>query len=135
MYKRVSIALLVVLAVLMFTACPGTQNQYVTSTATTKTVAEDILFYARVYQNMGKISAAQFEEVRKAYEAVRSAQDTFIDARIAYLKAPADATAEQQFQRNLSIVLQAMQRLTLLAYNLGLVKDGGGGIVQPIPIR
>lgn len=105
-----------------------------TGTATTKTVAEDILFYARVYQNAGKITDTQFAEIQKAYDSLKVAQDIFIDTRVAYLKMPTDITAEQKYQQNLQLVLRASTQLIMLAYKVGLVKDDGSGEFVP-PIR
>jgi len=123
--------LVLLLALLFLCSCAG-GNEVLVSTQTTKTVAEDVLFYARVAQNMGKISEAQFNDVKKAYEIVRVSQNQLIDARIAYLKLPSDATADQKYQLALQQTLTAMQNLTLMAYSLGIVKDGGQPVNVPI---
>lgn len=120
MRKRVSIIIMVVVLATLL-GCPASQAPNVVQTAEmTKTVAEDVLYYARVYYNLGKINQAQFDSVVKAYDTLREAQNLMIDARVAYLATPKDATAEQKYRATMTAVLNSMQSLISLSNSLGL---------------
>ena len=128
MRKRVLIAVL--LMVMLIAACPASQTgtatsgqNFLTTAETTKTVAEDTLYYARVYYNLGKINEAQFKSVKDAYDILYLVQSQLIDARIAYLKVPTDATADQKYRALMAEVMLAQQKLVLLAFKLGIVGD------------
>jgi hypothetical protein len=138
MRNRVSVvvALLVLFALLM--GCPANQtgtskpgDSILVSAEMTKTVAEDTLYYARVYYNLGKINEAQFKSVKDAYDILYVAQGQMIDARIAFLQMPTDATKEQKYKAMMAQVMIAQQKLIQLAFQLGIVKEEG----TVIPIR
>jgi hypothetical protein len=100
---------------------------------TTKTVAEDTLYYSRVAYNLGKLSEAQFNDIRKAYDTLAVSQNSLIDAKKELLLLPNDATAEQRYKVALSIAATASVNLTNLAVKYGILQDGGE--VIEIPIR
>jgi hypothetical protein len=122
---------LLFVVILCVLACPAGQNSFVQTAETTKTVAEDIMYYARVYQNLGKITDTQFLDVKKSYDLLYVAQNQMIDARIAYLKLPSDATAEQKYRQGMTQVVLATQALTQLALKYGIVS----GTIPNVPIR
>lgn len=137
--KKVIVALLLLLVLVgcatpngKTPATPATPGQSILPTAEqTKTVAEDAMYYARVYYNLGKINEAQFKSIKDAYDALYVVQNQMIDARIAYLKLPTDASADEKFRFLMGQVMLAQQKLFLLAFQLGIVKEQ----VPVIPIR
>ena len=100
---------------------------------TTKTVAEDTLYYSRVAYNLGEISEVKFNDIRKAYDTLQVAQNSLIDAKKELLLMPNDATADQKYKVALSIAATASVNLTNLAIKYGILK--GSGEVIEIPIR
>lgn len=134
--KAVIIVLLLSLALLF--GCPAKNGGTVTGSGTvltgaetTKSVAEDILYYARVYYNLGKINEAQFKSVKDAYDVLYVVQNQMIDARIAYLKMPSDATADQKYRLAIAQVASAQAALVQLATQFGILT----GDAPAIPIR
>ena len=124
---------------LLVVGCPASQTgttattgeNVLASAETTKTVAEDAMYYARVYYNLGKINETQFKSIKDAYDVLYLLQNQMIDARLAYLKMPQDATADQKYRVLMGQVMLAQQKLFLLAFQLGIVKEE----VPVIPIR
>jgi hypothetical protein len=133
MRKRVSLIVALLMMVMLLAACPASQTGTPTvlqASELTKSVAEDILYYARVYYNLGKLNQAQFDSVVKAYDTLREAQIVMVNARIAYITTPADATAEQKYRAAMTAVLASMQQLINISNQLGLSDPS-----QAIPIR
>jgi hypothetical protein len=130
--KRSIIIGLLLMIVVMLIGCPAGQQTMTSLQASelTKSVAEDVLYYARVYYNLGKINEAQFNSVVKAYDTLRDTQIIMVNARIAYITTPADATAEQKYRAAMTGVMASMQQLISLSNSLGL-SDGG----EVVPIR
>lgn len=133
--RNLLIALL--LMMVLIAGCPATNGtvtggqQFLQTAETTKTVAEDTLYYARVYYNLGKINESQFKSVKDAYDILYVLQNQMIDARIAYLKMPTDATADQKYRALMGQVMVASQKLFILAAQLGIVQ----GTIPEIPFR
>jgi hypothetical protein len=125
--KRKYIAAIVAILMLLCIGCAANQLM------TTKTVAEDTLYYSRVAYNLGQISATQFNDIQKTYDTLRVAQNSLIDAKKELLLMPNDATADQKYKVALSIAATASVNLTTLAIKYGILKDGGE--VIEIPIR
>ncbi len=140
MFKKVFIAIVLLSLFFVLVGCPFTRDNtgagpsVVTTAETTKTLAEDILFYSRVYYNLGKINEAQFKSVRDAYDVLYVVQNQMIDARIAYLKLPTDATTEEKYRMAMAQMAVAQLRLLQLAQQLGIFK-GEVPIIPDIPIR
>lgn len=140
MRSRVSIAVALLFILAMLVGCPASQNgsttgtQILTTAETTKTLAEDILFYTRVYYNLGKINEAQFKSVKDAYDALYVVQNQMIDARIAYLKLPTDASNEEKYRMAMAQMAVAQLRLLQLAQQLGIFK-GDVPVIPDVPIR
>ncbi len=116
--KRILTALFV-LAMFALMACAGPQpvKQYELG----KVAAESVLYEARVMQNKGQISAAQFDQIRKVYDQLKQAQDAAIDARkvmIAYDSADSRTKA----QTAMNGVLRLSTQLIMLAQSIGLMK-------------
>jgi hypothetical protein len=134
MRKRFSLIAVLLLMVAVLAACPasqtGTGMTPLQASELTKSVAEDILYYSRVYYNLGKINQAQFDSVVKAYDTLREAQIIMVNARIAYITTPADATVEQKYRAAMTSVLASMQNLINLSNQLGLSDPG-----EVVPIR
>lgn len=134
MRKRGSIVVLLLLALFFVWGCPASQvgsgMTPLQASELTKSVAEDILYYARVYYNLGKINQAQFDSIVKAYDTLREAQIIMVNARIAYITTPADATVEQKYRAAMTSVLASMQNLINLSNQLGLSDPG-----QVVPLR
>lgn len=136
--RRLLIAALL-LMVLCIAACPASQTGTTATAAESilpaaeqaKTVAEDAMYYARVYYNLKKITPEQFKAIKDAYDTLYVVQNQMIDARIAYLKLPTDATADQKYRTLMGQVMIAQQKLFLLAFQLGIVKEQ----VPTIPLR
>ncbi|MCX5825090.1 MAG: hypothetical protein NTY86_16755 [Deltaproteobacteria bacterium] len=122
MKRNIVLNILVLAVVVLFlAACAGPQQ--VKTYELGKVTAESILFNARVLQNKGQISAAQFDQIRKIYDQFKQAQDTAIDARkavIAYNTADNQAKA----QTAMNGVLQFSAQMISLAQGLGLMKEG-----------
>jgi hypothetical protein len=122
MKKIVVLRILVLaLAVIFLAACAGPQQ--VKPYELGKVAAESLLFNARVLQNKGQISAAQFDQIRTVYDQFKQAQDAAIDARktvIAYNTADNQAKA----QTAMNGVLQFSTQLISLAQGMGLMKEG-----------
>jgi hypothetical protein len=134
MRKRSSLIVTLLVMVMLLSACPASQTGPSTtvlqSSELTKSVAEDILYYARVYYNLGKLNQAQFDSVVKAYDTLRNAQIIMVNARIAYITTPADATAEQKYRAAMTGVMASMQQLIAISNQLGLSDPG-----DVVPIR
>ena len=132
--KRKLIAALVaiILCLIALFGC-GENKPFLVTVSETKVTAEDALYYARVYYNNGRLSESQFQAVRQAYDALYIVQNSAIDARIAYLKMPNDATAEQKYRVAMAQVTQAAAKFTELAVTLGLIQAGQS--IEPVPIR
>jgi len=118
--KRIFVTLFV-LAAFALAGCSGPQpvKQYELG----KVTAETILYDARIMQNQGKITAAQFDQVRKVYDQLKQAQDAAIDARkamIAYDTADSKAKA----QTAMDGVLRLSTQMLTLAQDIGLMKGG-----------
>lgn len=78
-----------------------------------KATAESILYEARILQNSGKLSAADFEKVKRYYDRYKLSQDFIIDTRIALIKSY-DATQKLQYDaalRNLPLLLKDLMDL------------------------
>lgn len=122
MKRNVILNILVLAVVVLFlAACAGPQQ--VKPYELGKVTAESILFNARVLQNKGQISAAQFDQIRKVYDQFKQAQDVAIDARkvvIAYNTADNQAKA----QTAMNGVLQFSAQMISLAQGMGLMKEG-----------
>jgi hypothetical protein len=85
-FGRSAKVFLLLIMILSLVACGGTT---VLKTAqVTKEAAEAALYEARILQNTGAITVDQFNEVRTAYDALKAAQDTLIDARESYIQSP-----------------------------------------------
>lgn len=82
MKKFVSICMVFALLI-AFTAC-GIKS--VKGFQVSKEIAETVLYESRVLQNQGKMDAATFDKVKGIYDKLKVAQDSAINARIAYLK-------------------------------------------------
>lgn len=126
-------ALVALIMILMALGC-ATEKPFLTTAMETKVAAEDALYYARAYYNAGRLTESQFNAVKQAYDALWVVQNSAIDARIVYLKMPADATAEQKYKVAMSQVMQATARFTEMALALGLINQGQT-IDPAIPIR
>jgi len=133
MKRKYFAALVALIMILMALGC-AENKPFLTTVMETKVAAEDALYYARAYYNAGRLSEQQFNSVRQAYDALYVVQNSAIDARIAYLKMPADATAEQKYKVALAQVTQAAMKFTEIALALGLINQGQT-IDPAIPIR
>lgn len=124
MRKRQSIIFAILTAIAlaaMLFACAGPQpvRQYELG----KVAAESILFEARVLQNQGKITAAQFDKVRAVYDRLKQTQDLAIDARKALI-AYNTADNQNKAQAAMTAVLQLSTQMVGLATELGFMKGG-----------
>lgn len=120
-------------------ACSGPQT--VKPYAVVKATAEEILFDARVMQNKGMITDAEFQKVAAIYDKVRAAQDAVIDGRKtvaqislsydALLKANIDPdalnstyaklqAAQQALNANMAQVTALLSELAGIAAQLGI---------------
>ncbi len=107
---------------LSLVACGGTT---VLKTAqVTKEAAESALYEARTLQNKNIITADQFEEVRTAYDALKAAQDTLIDAREAYLASPT-----QDNKTALTSAVTALARESTALIDTARKYNVGGGVL------
>ncbi|MDR2018551.1 MAG: hypothetical protein LBQ00_06750 [Syntrophobacterales bacterium] len=80
-------------ASILLTACGGSGGSTAVKTAQiTKVTAEAALAEAVKLKASGAITESQFNDVKQAYETLRTAQGTLIDAREAYLKSPTQDT-------------------------------------------
>jgi len=118
--KKIIVALFVI-ATVALAGCSGPQpvKQYELG----KVAAESILYNARVLQNRGQISAAQFDQVRKVYDQLKQAQDAAIDARKAMI---AFDTADNQAKARIAMdgVLRLSTQMIGLATEIGIMKGG-----------
>ena len=134
MQRKYFAALVALIMIAMALGCASGNKPFLTTAMETKVAAEDALYYARAFYNAGRLSEQQFNSVRQAYDALYVVQNSAIDARIAYLKMPADATAEQKYKVALAQVTQAALKFTEIALALGLINQGQT-IDPAIPIR
>jgi hypothetical protein len=114
-------ALVTIVAILALGAC-GTQS-FVKPVQITKDTAETVLYQARIMQNKGTLTAIQFDQVRKAYDALKIAQDVVIDARVAYL-ASESTTNKAALDAALTAVTKELTNLTKVAVDLGVITGG-----------
>ncbi len=119
--------LLMAIAALALVAGCG-QKIILQTTQATKDVAETALYTARVAENTGVITEAQFLEVRAAYDELRLAQSAVIDARIDYLKNPTPAG-----QAALDAKMQAVTTLMLKIINTCRKYGIGEGVLWSSP--
>jgi len=85
-----------------------------------KVTAETILYEARVLQNRGQLSAADFESIKGIYDKLRDAQDVAIDARIALIKYHSADNDKKVEAAMLEVVRLSTELLTLASkYNIG----------------
>lgn len=97
---------LVVLALLVSVGCSGTQTTKPYEIG--KATAESILYEARIMQNSGKLSTADFEKIKRYYDRYKLSQDFIIDTRIALIRSY-DASQKLQYDaalRNLPLLLK-----------------------------
>lgn len=117
----------VALILLMTLAAYGcTGGAFVKSTEATRTFAESVLYEARVSQNKGQLTAEQFATVKGVYDKLYDAQNSVIDARIAYLKATEgeQAKAEFNFKQATAVLGSVSADFVALAVKYGLGKGG-----------
>ncbi len=110
-----------IVAIIALGAC-GTQS-FVKPVQITKETAETVLYQARIMQNKGTLTAIQFDQVRKAYDALKIAQDVVIDARVAYL-ASESTTNKAALDAALTAVTKELTNLTKVAVDLGVIAGG-----------
>ncbi len=125
-FPKVATVLLVLTALALVAACG--QKIILQTTQATKDVSETALYTARVAENTGVITEAQFLEVRAAYDELRLAQSAVIDARIDYLKNPTPAG-----QAALDAKMQAVTTLMLKIINTCRKYGIGEGVLWSSP--
>lgn len=118
--RNTKLATFLMITVLMLALAACGTPSFVKPTHVTKDTAETVLYQARVMQNKGTLTAAQFDTVRKAYDALKVAQDTVIDARIAYLT---ESTTTKQAILNAAIsgVSKNLAAFMQLATDFGIM--------------
>jgi len=121
MRKRIGVVIVCLFLMAIVLACSGVQT--VKPYELGKVTAETLLFDARIAQNQGKITADQFDQVRKVYDQLKVAQDTAINARKAVIMVNNPAT-QNKAQEALNQVLAISMQLVNLAQSLGM-KVGG----------
>lgn len=91
-----------------------------------KVTAEAILYEARVMQNAGKLSDADFQKIKRSYDQYRACQNIVIDTRLSLLKSY-NADVKLQYDaalKNLPIMLKDLMDVAA-AFNINL---GFGGV-------
>lgn len=83
-----------------------------------KVVAETVLYESRILQNQGKMDAATFDKVRGLYDKWAVAQNSAIDARIAYLRSGA-ATDKSNLDKWSAVVSECVTGLVAIATQFG----------------
>jgi uncharacterized protein YcfL len=118
--KRIFVTLFLVVAFAL-AGCAGPQpvKQYELG----KVTAETILYDARIMQNQGKITAQQFDQIRRVYDQLKLAQDAAIDARKAMI-AYDTADSKAKVQAAMDGVLRLSTQMITLAQDIGLMKGG-----------
>ena len=94
-FKKNYVILVILCMIAFITNCSGCASITDVKVAQiSKASAESILISAKTLQNTGTLTADQYKEVAKYYDMYADAQNTAIDARVAWLRAgkPADAT-------------------------------------------
>lgn len=117
---KLSIKTLMALALTVFVSVSCGTQSFVKPVKITKDTAEAALYQARVMQNNGTLTADQFATVRKAYDALKTAQDTVIDARVAYL-ADGSATKKAALDAALTALANELANLTRVAGDFGII--------------
>ena len=114
MQKVLRIRIVAMLLVLTFVLCACAGPQTVKPYAVIKATAEEVLYDARIMNNQGDITDAEFEKVAGIYDKVKAAQDAVINARITVInitKAYNDAmaNADPATQNDIKTKLSAAQ--------------------------
>ncbi len=113
------VLLLVISAVML--SFVGCNKNIVKPLETNKTIAEEILFEARILMNKGEITEQDFNLIKSIYEKLRDGQNVVIDARLGMLKYDT-AEAEEKYRVAVAEIDRLLRELIQLAQKYHLLE-------------